>query len=443
MKQNRQRQLGNGAAPSWWGDQQAADPTGDRRERGKTPIQRGGRQPTGGLPSGADRSEPFTPTRTAATGGGYSPQWGSDTSPLRHTPLMVDRGGGVEYAAVPPPEQSAQDVHSATDETTTMLLELSRKLDETRLELRETEDRLLDADSALSRERNLHASEQESALQLLRQAQADLETEREARAKLEAELASARDSEGRWRSKAKKMEAGGNTRPDSGRGGGGGGGGGASRRPQSTRGGTAERSRDGEGDASRWAPRPPSNKNKDPHKQHGSRPDRGRPSPPTEPVDTDPYDASRHVHFDKQPGHSNNGGGHPRDMDAQLEAETASWGVDHQVIGAGSGADDHAQYEMPPSNVRTRPCPHCSRSFAEDRVSRHAKTCAKAKKSKRKPVDSAAMRTRGTEAEEFVRNAKRAEKKNRGKKPANTGVQQTGWREKSQAFREAMRASRS
>lgn len=480
MKQNRARQLGNGTPPPWWGDQPVAE-SPKPPHRGRTPQRNHNphsapRQPTGGLPtpSESDRHEPFTPSRHPAVAEprpmAYSPQWSTEEPRgVRHGGGFggggavggggphglglglglagVDRGGGYPPSASgagAPPEHPAG---TSGDETTAMLLELSQKLDDTRAELRKTEDQLLASESALLRERETHGSEQEAALQLLRQAQEALELERDTRSRLEGELASARDSEARWRAKVKQLETadGAAGRGEDG----------SERRHSVSRGGKGRERADGRGTRSnpdshsnagsqRRAPRPPDSRGgRDHESRRADHSSRARPSPPMDNDDGEDnsHRTSRHVHFEtaaEDGGHT----GRPRGLEDQIAAETAAWGVDDEVIGpktGGGGGWEAAEYEEAAPTGRMRQCPHCPRMFAEDRVARHAKACLKLKKSKRKPVDPTAMRTRGTEAEEFVRRA--ARKKGGGAAPSNP-VKKTNWREKSEAFREAMRASR-
>lgn len=285
---------------------------------------------------------------------------------------------------------------------------------------------------------------------MLREAQEALEAERARRTDLEGELAKVKDSESRWRNKCKKLEAdaeargssasntpqarntvkngrenhgsrasparNGSARPsarnvqnghdgsdgssarngggdrdviergdrhrDRGDSGGGGGGGGRSNGI----------------DSSRRPTRPP--QSREGHANGDGRIDRVRPRPPSDPP------ASRERTPPTRGGRGDRSGGGGRAERAErsdrtdLTAETVVWGVDDQVIASSADPDVYARAAAENASTgRTGPlvpCPHCNRSFLEDRVARHAKTCKKLQQpSKRKPIDPTVLRTRG------------------------------------------------
>lgn len=81
-------------------------------------------------------------------------------------------------------------------------------------------------------------------------------------------------------------------------------------------------------------------------------------------------------------------------------------------------------------------CKFCSRTFAApDRLAKHQRVCAKAKKKPKKVFDPAKMRTQGTEAAKYQSKVKASAGR-------SSSVKKTNWREKSEAFRAAMRAGR-
>ena len=104
MAQNRIRQLGNGAAPSWWGDQ-PAPPSPRMSPRWSA----GGRASNAGVVGGVERAEPFTPSHAPPT------TWGASASA---SPASIDRTAPRHGSA------SGAATKSAADETTAMLLEL-------------------------------------------------------------------------------------------------------------------------------------------------------------------------------------------------------------------------------------------------------------------------------------------------------------------------------
>ncbi|KAG8234628.1 hypothetical protein J437_LFUL014204 [Ladona fulva] len=62
----------------------------------------------------------------------------------------------------------------------------------------------------------------------------------------------------------------------------------------------------------------------------------------------------------------------------------------------------------PPSDLPT--CRNCGRHFAQDRLPKHEEICVKTSKKKRKVFDPTKMRVKGTEAEAYLKNIKKAPK---------------------------------
>jgi hypothetical protein len=108
--------------------------------------------------------------------------------------------------------------------------------------------------------------------------------------------------------------------------------------------------------------------------------------------------------------------------------------LDEMPIGKGAPMDAGATA----SNQKLVPCGVCNRKFAADRLASHAKICKKVTNKTRKVYNTAKMRVGGTEASEFQRGAKKAQKE---ADKVNTRKKKD-WRAESKAFRDAMRAAR-
>ena len=95
-------------------------------------------------------------------------------------------------------------------------------------------------------------------------------------------------------------------------------------------------------------------------------------------------------------------------------------------------------YEAQPTSGTA--CRSCGRTFAApDRLAKHQKVCSKASKKPKKVFDPAKMRTAGTDAAKYQ---SRVKKSSAASARASGGAKKTNWRQKSEAFRAAMRAGR-
>lgn len=74
--------------------------------------------------------------------------------------------------------------------------------------------------------------------------------------------------------------------------------------------------------------------------------------------------------------------------------------------------DLDASVNVAPENARLVPCGLCGRTFAEDRLAKHERVCAKSQASKRKKFDMTKHRLDGlgSEAASFARNAQKTDK---------------------------------
>eukprot|EP00039_Didymoeca_costata_P006793 m.93242 g.93242 ORF g.93242 m.93242 type:complete len:753 (+) comp13394_c0_seq2:193-2451(+) len=109
--------------------------------------------------------------------------------------------------------------------------------------------------------------------------------------------------------------------------------------------------------------------------------------------------------------------------------DTASKGVDLYLNAA-------LEQDAAPVAVTLAPCSNCGRKFASERLAKHQTVCMKAAKSKRKVFDPKKARLQGTEAAQFASVADKNDQHYQKK------AKKSNWREKSEAFRAAMRAAK-
>lgn len=319
------------------------------------------------------------------------------------------------------------------------MFELEAQLERVRAELKQTEDLLIHSDTERERERDTHAAEQRAALQLLRETQDALESERAARAEAEGALAKANEL------LRKKSESEQRQRQASGHGD-------ALPTSRGKRNGKGET--DGRDSTSAHEPRPPRERRVVMKEPSGDS-DRRTPSSKSKTLDRLTRGTRQRSHHDRDNALGSRSEQdrsddrameqHERRAMQALEAEMVGFGVDDEIINPAS--NDIFKERIPDESRgmagRLVPCSLCGRQFVEDRLKKHTQACSKVQK-KRRPMNPAAQRINGTEAEQFVRRGKPGGTRNaRGKKPTQPQPKEKyDWRSKSEAFRSAMRAAR-